>query len=90
MTITRHINGLPYIFELSSQEMYEAYKEQEHEWDLSDVDAHVGHLYNSDQCKEIARRIRKTLNDMFSVGTDFEYALQEVLLELDYDQEEAS
>lgn len=90
MTITRHINGLPYIFELNSHELYEAYKEQEHIWDLSDVDAHVGHLYNYDQCEEIARRLRKTLNDMSAEGNDFEFALEEVLLELDYDQEEAS
>lgn len=85
MIISRTINGVEYEFELNSQELYDAYIEQEHKWDVSDVEARYGHLLSEKQVDAVARRVRKWRDKH---DLNFESALAEVLY--DYDQEEAS
>ena len=87
MTITRIINGQNLEFELNSQELFEAYMEQEHKWDVSDIDARYGHLLTDEQVDALAREMRRQ-RDKYDL--DFEAAIEEALLNLDYDLREAS
>lgn len=87
MTITRIVNGQNLEFELNSQELFEAYMEQEHKWDVSDVDARYGHLLTDEQVDALAREMRRQ-RDKYDL--DFEAAMEEALLNLDYDLREAS
>lgn len=87
MIISRTINGVEYEFELNSQELYDAYIEQEHKWDVSDVDARYGHLLSDEQVDAVAYEMRRQ-RDKYDL--DFESAIEEALLNFDYDLEEAS
>ena len=87
MTITRIVNGQNLEFELNSQELFEAYTEQEHKWDVSDVDARYGHLLTDEQVDALAREMRRQ-RDKYDL--DFETAMEEALCNLDYDLREAS
>ena len=87
MIISRIINGVEYEFELNSQELYDAYIEQEHKWDVSDVDARYGHLLSDEQVDAVAYEMRRQ-RDKYDL--DFESAIEEALLNFDYDLEEAS
>lgn len=89
MTITRTVNGTEMEFELNSQELYDAFREQEHKWDVSYVDANVGHLYNDEQVDAIAYEARRQM-DKYDLS--FDYALGEALyvLGLNDIEEEAS
>ena len=62
MKINRTINGKTYAFELNAQELYDAFVEQEHKWDLSDIDAYVGHLYTDDEVDALAWEMRRQRN----------------------------
>lgn len=87
MIITRVIKGIEYEFELNSNELYNAYIEQEHKWDVSDVDARYGHLLTDEQINLLAYEMRRQ-RDKYDL--DFETAIEEALLNLDYELEEAS
>lgn len=87
MTITRIINGKELELELNSQELYDAYIEQEHKWDVSDVDARYGHLLTDEQVDALAYEMRRQ-RDKYDL--DFETAMEEALRNLDYDLREAS
>lgn len=87
MVITRIINGIEYEFELNSNELYNAYIEQEHKWDVSDVDARYGHLLTDEQINSLAYEMRRQ-RDKYDL--DFETAIEEALLNLDYELGEAS
>jgi len=88
MKINRTIKGKTYAFELNPQELYDAFIEQEHKWDLSDVDAHVGHLYSDDDIDRLAWEVRRQRNKH---DLDFHTALEEALRILGLEEvEEAS
>ena len=87
MIISRIINGVEYEFELNAQELYDAYIEQEHKWDVSDVDARYGHLLSDKQVDAIAHKMRRW-RDKYDL--DFESALAEALCDFNLNLEEAS
>lgn len=88
MIISRIINGVEYEFELNSQELYDAYIELEHEWDVSDVDARYGHVLSDEQVDAVAWEMRRQ-RDKYDL--DFSTALDEAMFQLGLtDLEEAS
>lgn len=73
MKITREVNGVSMVFELSSQEVFNAYEEQEHIWDVAYIEDNFGEdeRFNcmsdeerSEAYEDIAWDFRKTVNDM--------------------------
>lgn len=88
MTITRIVNGKELEFELNSSELYNAFIEQEHKWDVSDVDGYYGHILTNQQIDEIAWEMRRQRT---KYDLDFFNALEEAVHILGYDDlEEAS
>ena len=88
MTITRIINGTEMEFELNSQELYDAFCEQEHKWDVSYVDSNLRSPLPEDQVHAIAWEMRRQID---KYGLEMAYAFDEAISELGiYDDEEAA
>ena len=64
MKIEREVNGQKLEFELTNRELFHAYCEQEHIWDMADIDAH---LDDDDELRSdmdgLAYFVREWLND---------------------------
>lgn len=88
MIITRTINGVEFEFELNSQELYEAYMEQQHKWDINFVRNLTSCNYNydltDDEVSAVAREARRQAD---KYDLDFDFATAEALLEFDFEEE---
>lgn len=88
MIISRIINGVEYEFELNSQELYEAYMEQQHKWDIHFVRDLTSCNYNynltDDEVSAVAREARRQAD---KYDLDFDFAIAEALLEFDFEEE---
>lgn len=56
MKICREVNGVPMEFELTAQEMRDAYYEKEHEWDMNYVLALADATADGDRPETVERR----------------------------------
>jgi hypothetical protein len=70
MKIKRVVNGIEHEFELTGTELYKAYIEQEHIYDLADVEAYLDNKCPADQLEEIAYEARRQM-DKYGVSLDF-------------------
>lgn len=64
MTIKRVICGVEHEFQLSKEELREAFEEQEHLYDVSDVEAYFD-AYDDDDIKRDYGRDRAEIESMF-------------------------
>lgn len=92
MTIKRKINNMEIEIELTSDELFEAYREQEHEWDLESCDTYFHTMYaceewyenldeetQSNIIEDAAYQLRRNINkyDMY-----FDYAMTEAFADV--------
>ena len=96
MTIKRLVNGEVMEFELTQLEMYDAYEEQQHKFDIQDIDGFFC-SYDNDECiqeygfsrteietiyEDMADRMRRYI-DKYDCSWDYsrDTAIQEILNE---------
>jgi len=70
MKIKRTVGGVKHEFELTSQELYKAYEEQQFIYDLSDVESRLGEQYSAETLREIACETRRQI-DKYDISLDF-------------------
>lgn len=72
MTIKRMVNGTEVEFELSDRELYNAYKEQEHEFDTEDV----LDVFDAYEDNELVETYGKTRKDLEAMAGDIAYEMR--------------
>lgn len=83
MVIKRTVNGVEMEFKLTDMEMYEAYNEQQHDYDCQDIDVvfdYKEYGFNDIECndiiEEMAYRMRRYID---KYDCDFAYARDEAI-----------
>jgi hypothetical protein len=96
MTIKRTVNGVEMEFELTDRELFDAYEEQQHKFDIQDIDGFFC-CYDNDECireygfsraeietmyEDMADRMRRYI-DKYDCSWDYsrDTAIQEILNE---------
>lgn len=76
MKIIRTVNGRPMHFELSDDELYRAYAEQRHLFDMMDVESYTDDNHTKEEIELIAREMRHLMD---KYGCTVEYAVPEAI-----------
>jgi len=85
MKIKRKIDGKEFEFELTNDELWNAYEEQQHKYDLDDVDTQF--CFYTDE--ELMNTYQKTREEIRKLYPDIAYEMRRMMDKYDVDMEYA-
>ena len=85
MKIKRKIDGKEFEFELTNDELWNAYEEQQHKYDLDDVDTQF--CFYTDE--ELMNTYHKTREEIKKLYPDIAYEMRRLMDKYDVDMEYA-
>lgn len=89
MKISRDIDGKTHTFELTNQELYEAFTEQEHSFDCDDVRDFLYAFEDEDLIEQFGVGSEEILESLDDIAYEMRRMMDKYGVDLDYAREEA-